>query len=43
MSTSFLTFYVLIWPVVVAIVLAVIARAFFREMREARKAGRPLI
>lgn len=43
MSTSFLTFYVLIWPVIVAGVLAVIARAFFGEMRKARKEGRPMI
>lgn len=43
MSTSFLTFYILIWPVIVAGVLAVIARAFFGEMREARREGRSMI
>lgn len=43
MSPAFLTFYVLIWPVIVAIVLFVLVRAFTREMRLARKEGRPMI
>lgn len=38
-----LTFYVLIWPVVVAAVLYFIARGFFRDWREARRAGQRLI
>lgn len=41
MSTSFLTFYVLIWPVAVAGVLAVIVRAFFGEMRAEGRLSRP--
>jgi hypothetical protein len=43
MDVFFLTLYVLIWPIVVAGVLFVICRAFFREWREARRDGRPLI
>lgn len=43
MSPMFLTVYVLIWPVLVAGVLAVLVRAFAREWREARKEGRSLI
>ncbi|HEY9039634.1 MAG TPA: putative transporter small subunit [Roseovarius sp.] len=38
-----LTFYILIWPAVSAIVLAVIVIAFTREMREANKEGRKLV
>ena len=41
--SAFLTLYVLIWPAVVAVILAVIVRAFFREVRKAREAGRRLI
>jgi hypothetical protein len=43
MSTTFLTFYLLLWPLIVAGVLAVIARAFMREMRVAQKTGRSMI
>ncbi|MGJ9402254.1 putative transporter small subunit [Arthrobacter sp. KK5.5] len=43
METFFLTLYVLIWPVVVAGTLFVIARAFFREWAQARRDGRNLI
>lgn len=43
MSTFFLTLYILIWPVIVAVVLFVIGRAFTREVREAKREGRPLI
>lgn len=43
MSAFWLTTYVLVWPVIVAAVLFVIARAFFREWRDARRAGRPMI
>lgn len=43
MFTAFLTFYTLVWPVVVAGVLGVIARAFFKEMRKARLNNRPMI
>jgi len=38
-----LTFYVLMWPVIVAAVLFFIARGFTRDWREARKEGRPII
>lgn len=43
MSATFLTAYLLIWPVLVAGVLYVLAKNFLREWREARKTGRPLI
>ncbi|ANH38707.1 hypothetical protein I601_2283 [Nocardioides dokdonensis FR1436] len=43
MSTTILTLYVLIWPVVVAGVLFVICRAFLREWTSARREGRDLI
>lgn len=43
MSANLLSIYVLIWPLLVAGVLAVLVRAFFGEMRAARKAGRPMI
>ena len=43
MSTSLLTGYVLMWPVVVTIVLFVISRAFIREWREARRRGEDII
>lgn len=43
MSTTFLSFYLLLWPIIVAGVLAVIARAFLSEMHAARKAGRSMI
>ncbi|MEE1620381.1 putative transporter small subunit [Zafaria sp. Z1313] len=43
MEAFWLTVYVLVWPVVVAGTLAVIARAFFREWAEARRNGRDLI
>ncbi|WP_227487363.1 putative transporter small subunit [Nocardioides malaquae] len=43
MSTFALTFYVLMWPVIVAVVLAVIGTAFYREWREARRNGEDLV
>lgn len=43
MSTAVLTAYVLMWPVLVAIVLFVISRAFIRETAEARREGRKII
>lgn len=43
MSAIWLTAYVLVWPVIVAAVLFFIARAFFREWREARREGRAMI
>lgn len=43
MSPLFLSFYLLIWPLIVAVVLAVIVRAFGKEWQAARKVGRPLM
>ena len=43
MTTFFLSLYVLVWPVVVAAVLFFIARGFFRDWRESRRRGEPLI
>jgi hypothetical protein len=43
MSTVALTLYVLVWPALVAVVLAVIGRGFFREWLEARREGRDII
>jgi hypothetical protein len=41
--TIALTIYVLMWPVIVASVLFVIVRGFSREMRAAKREGRPII
>ena len=41
--TFLLTVYVLAWPVVVAGVLFVISRAFYRELRQAKAEGRSVI
>ncbi len=38
-----LTFYILIWPAISAVVLAVIVIAFLRELRQAKKEGRKLV
>lgn len=38
-----LTVYSLMWPVLVAIVMTVIGRGFFKEWKEARDAGVDLI
>lgn len=38
-----LTIYVLMWPVLVAIIMFVIARGFFADWREAREEGRSII
>lgn len=43
MSTLALTVYVLIWPVLVAGVLAALCRAFFKEWLQARRDGEDLI
>ena len=43
MSIAFLTTYVLIWPLIVAVVLFVLVRAFMKEWRKARRAGRSII
>ncbi|MDP9820343.1 putative transporter small subunit [Nocardioides massiliensis] len=43
MSTTALTFYVLMWPAIVAVVLFVIGRGFITEWRTARREGRDLV
>lgn len=43
MSTFFLTLYILIWPVIVAVVLFVLGKAFFQEFLQAKREGRPMI
>ncbi|HEY4547089.1 MAG TPA: putative transporter small subunit [Pedomonas sp.] len=43
MQTFLMAAYVLVWPAVVAGVLFFIARAFFREWRQAREDGVPMI
>lgn len=43
MSTLALTIYVLMWPVLVAVVMAVIGRGFLREWLDARRRGDDLI
>lgn len=43
MSPILLTIYVLIWPVIVAGVLAVLVRGFVKEVAEARRDGVPLV
>jgi hypothetical protein len=42
-TTIALSAYILIWPVIVAVVLFVISRAFYREWAEARREGRHMI
>ncbi|WP_219636150.1 putative transporter small subunit [Streptomyces sp. AJS327] len=42
-SSAALTAYVLMWPAIVAVVLFVISRGFFREWAEARRQGRRMI
>ena len=41
--TIALTIYFLVWPVIVASVLLVICRGFLRELRQAKREGRPII
>ena len=43
MTPILLTIYVLIWPVIVAGVLAVLVRCFVKEAAEARREGDPII
>lgn len=43
MTTLALSAYVLMWPVIVAVVLFVISRGFFREWAEARRKGERII
>ncbi|WEV77508.1 putative transporter small subunit [Janibacter cremeus] len=43
MSITALTIYILMWPAIVAVILAVICTGFVREMRSARRKGEDLI
>lgn len=43
MTTIVLSAYILMWPLIVAVVLFVIGRAFIRECAEARREGRGLV
>ncbi|HIW90606.1 MAG TPA: putative transporter small subunit [Candidatus Corynebacterium avicola] len=43
MSPILLTAYFLIWPVGVAVIMAIIARGFARDARKARESGTPII
>lgn len=43
MSITALTVYVLVWPVIVAVILGVICVAFFKEYRSAKAKGRDII
>ena len=43
MTTAALTFYVLMWPAIVAVVLFVISRGFVKEWLTSRREGRDLI
>lgn len=43
MSPILLTIYVLIWPVIVAGVLAVLVRGFVKEVAEAKRDGEAII
>lgn len=43
MTTLALTTYVLIWPLIVAFVLYFLGRGFFKDWRQSRKDGRPII
>lgn len=38
-----LTLYILIWPAISAIVLALIVVTFLRELRQAKKEGRKVV
>lgn len=43
MSSFSLTAYVLIWPVLAAVVLVVLCAGLARDLREARKEGKDLV
>ncbi|MFA3919298.1 putative transporter small subunit [Ruegeria hyattellae] len=38
-----LTFYILIWPTISAVVLVLIVTTFLRELRQAKKEGRKVV
>ncbi|MGO1165364.1 MAG: putative transporter small subunit [Janibacter sp.] len=43
MSITALTVYILIWPVIVAVILGVICTTFIKELRSSQKKGRDII
>ena len=43
MATIILTTYVLVWPVIVAIVLGILVRGFLGDWRKSRRAGERII
>lgn len=43
MTAILLTIYVLMWPVIVLGVLILISRAYFKEVRQAKREGRMII
>lgn len=43
MKTAILTFYVLIWPILSALVLIALARGVWKDLRQARKDGEQLV
>lgn len=43
MTTALLTFYVLMWPVLVAMVLFTIVVGFYKDWKEAREQGVDLV
>src|SRR5690606_17662298 len=42
-ANNMLTFYILIWPALALCVLVLIVTAFLRELRAARREGRPIV
>lgn len=40
---TFLAIYILIWPAIAAVILAMIWRGFVSEFREARATGKDLV
>ena len=38
-----LTFYILMWPMISAVVLALIVTTFMRELRQAKKEGKKFV
>ncbi len=43
MSHFYLTLYVLVWPVIAAIVMGVLCVSLFRDIRKARREGTDLV
>lgn len=43
MKTAILTFYVLVWPVLSALVLLALARGVWKDIRQAKRDGEHLV